>query len=835
MQKKSDLPVYFLHLLTLNGFAIVQPVLDVLGGSTEFFVARGSHQTDLVVLVAVLVFGLPLILLTGYKLITKLFTPALALTHYLVVMIFSVVIFLPVLKNSDLNGGWLAPAATGLGFLFAFAYRRYRGMRMFVSALSPASLIFAGLFLFGPISQELGPAQQTAATNKPLPKASDTPVVMLIFDELAVSALMDANRDIDESVFPNFKRLANHAHWYRNTSTVAGSTTLAVPAVLTGKYPQEFVTQSFKNYPHTLFRLLANSHRMNVYESTTSLCAPALCPHGNKHAPSTAARITLLLADVSAVFAHIVAPESMRSNLPVINMTWDNYWQLGESLAYQRHNYGGRLSQMAHFIDSIKAQDTTGLHFMHVNFPHVPYQYLPSGNRYQGEWTLPSLDFSTNRWSGNRWLITQAYQRYLLQLAAADLMLGRLLDRLQSEKLFDKTMLIVLADHGVSFLPNSGRRDAPPFRVLERDILPVPLFIKYPNQNNAGVSDENVETIDIVPTIADVLNIPAFPGTDGRSLLGSEPLRPEKRAFHGYKDFRRYTPALDGEAKYATLRWKQGIFANASGVDGLFRIGKQRHLVGSRTASLPVGRHEGLAIQLDMPALYAAVDPHSGFVPAQVSGSLQLNPPQTKPELAIAVNGVIRAVTQAYRASGRYLFAAMVPETAFDTGQNRVSVYLLAHASDDAVKLLTGARQPVAHTGAGSWTLGTDTLSNGETQLAIDKTGLKGKLEYAILDGGTVEFFGWALDVAGHDVADKIIIFDNGKSVYANVTSMPRGEGTLYKVPDALLTGFQFIIPASVLNIHNASDIRLFAVSKNGYASELDYFAAYRWRKNSGQ
>ena len=49
----------------------------------------------------------------------------------------------------------------------------------------------------------------------------------------------------------------------------------------------------------------------------------------------------------------------------------------------------------------------------------------------------------------------------------------------------------------------------------------MPLFVKEPGQTEGDVSDANVLTIDVLPTIADVLDIEIPFEVDGRSALGA--------------------------------------------------------------------------------------------------------------------------------------------------------------------------------------------------------------------------------------------------------------------------------------------------------------------------
>jgi len=822
-----------LHIFALSGFAIAQPVFDLLGDNADFFVARGSQFTDLIVLVCVLVFGLSIIMAGVYTLLSVISRRALQLTHLTMVAVLLGVIFLPVIKKLGLAEGLVLPLAGMIGVLFSFAYYRLKGLRLFVSAVSPLSLVFAMLFVFGSAAKELRQSTEAMTNSTAGLSASDTPVVMVIFDEFALTALMDAERNVDKTVFPNFHKLSESASWYRNATTIATSTMLAVPGILTGNYPKEFVSQSFLNYPDTLFTMLANSHRMNVYESTTTLCAPELCTDSVKLSKPALLRNKFLLADVSAIYLHILAPASLASKLPVINMTWENYWQLDEAAGWKRHNYGGRLTQLRYFVDSISNTTPPGLHLVHANFPHVPYQYLPSGSRYQGEWELPGLDFSKDQWGENLWLISQAYQRFLLQAATADLLIGELVEHLKSIDIYDEAMIIITADHGLSFHPNGNRRDAPPLSNLARDVLPVPLFIKYPRQTVGAISDENVETIDILPTIAEVLGIEAAPKMDGRSLLGSEPLRSEKLAFHAYDKFLQFRGSADGEAKYETLKWKHNIFKNASGLDGLYKIGEYAEITGSRLESLATREVEGLQISLNTPGLYTAFDPNDGFVPSRISGAIQFSEATDGSSVVISINGIVRAVTQLYSADDQgFKYSAMVPEHAFREGNNAVAALLVSVDENGKLELLAEPGQLSRSSNTDekeTWILEDDRIVGDYRDLPIVASKLKGNLEYAKLDGGTMEFFGWALDVAESETVDSVMIFEDGQYIYLNTTGMPREEGALNGAPDVYIIGFQFIIPTNLFKAVGESDIRLFAISKYGYATELEYFEGYEW------
>ena len=66
---------------------MVQPVLDLLGNNADFFVARGTQPIDLIALLLVLIFGLPLLLAIIYKLLSKISNGGLLVVHHFMVAI----------------------------------------------------------------------------------------------------------------------------------------------------------------------------------------------------------------------------------------------------------------------------------------------------------------------------------------------------------------------------------------------------------------------------------------------------------------------------------------------------------------------------------------------------------------------------------------------------------------------------------------------------------------------------------------------------------------------------------------------------------------------------
>ena len=95
-------------------------------------------------------------------------------------------------------------------------------------------------------------------------------------------------------------------------------------------------------------------------------------------------------------------------------------------------------------------------------------------------------------------------------VAAADAVIGRFLDDLRAEGVYDRASIILLSDHGEG-LGDHGEEEHGV--LLYREALQVPLMLKLPKSRQHGKSvSAPVELIDIFPTILDQQ-------AEGRSLL----------------------------------------------------------------------------------------------------------------------------------------------------------------------------------------------------------------------------------------------------------------------------------------------------------------------------
>jgi len=500
-----------LHLFALVQIGVAYPLYDLLSRYPEFFVARQSQPVDIGLFVLAVSFALPAVL-SGIQLVAYGIDRRLGrLTHLLMVAALFLALALSVLSRVVGHPAALLVSLASC-LVMTFLYWRTRVGRLFVTFLAPAIVLVPALFLLnGQIAPLLRPAEPELRVSDS-GVAFGAPIIFIVFDELPTFALLNDEGHLDADLYPNLSALADTAYWFRNATTVATGTVLAIPPILTGQFPDRFVMPHQGEYPDNLFTWLGEDYDLNVQEAVSVLCPRTLC--GTGRLPATRSRLRHLLLDSLAIYLNIVASDLLPGELPIITQSWEDFWGSAEPGGQM---YEHRLLQLDDFVDRIHVTDKPGLDFIHINFPHIPYEYLPSGRRYPEGWLMPGLDFATDVWIGSEWQSEQAYQRFVMQLRALDGWLGTLLQRLRSLQLFERSLIVVTADHGVSFTPGASRRDTPPLENLESSILPVPLIIKAPYQSEGVISHRNAETIDIIPTLAEILHRPVTWAVDGTS------------------------------------------------------------------------------------------------------------------------------------------------------------------------------------------------------------------------------------------------------------------------------------------------------------------------------
>jgi hypothetical protein len=687
--------IRLLHLAALTGFALGQPLYDVLGQNGEFFVAHRVDRLDILLLIAWFSILVPVVLwalVAAGQRVHRRVGDALML---LAVGALTMVIVLPPAGNGAVTDATELVTVSALhGVLAALLYARFAGVRQFLTLLSPAAIVFPVVFLAQP---EMRPFVHPAAATATPPAvvSGKTPVVFVIFDQLPLTSLLDGTGAIDSKAFPAFGSLAADGVWYRNATTVADFTGWAVPAILTGSYPGYHHVPTVADYPHNLFTALGGPYRIESTEPITHLCPDALCPEERE--PRSERQVSML-SDLWVVYQQIVLPDELTEDLPRVTDNWRDFartrnWQQRWVTARDED----RLEPMRALIDSISATDPQPtLYFTHILLPHEPYIYLPDGRHAASGGDSIGLQ-AKGRWSTDPWFSTQTYRWHLEQLGCADFLLGGLIDRLKHEGLYDRALIVVTSDHGVSFRPGMPMKGFSSNTIP--DIVPVPLIIKPPQYAGVHVSDRNVQSIDILPTIADILHAKLPFQTEGVSILGGAPPAPGKKMYYGGAARTADLPPSLHDAVMEGAARKKALFGDSSPANmWLPAAAPFRELIGQRVEDLDVGTDSDLRVQLDAPWRYAKVDLKDPLIPARVEGRVRGRGAATSQTLAVAVNGTLAGTT---KSAGNPLpsageWAALTNPSLFKSGANAIDVYEVGDEHGHAVlhPALRSSRRP---------------------------------------------------------------------------------------------------------------------------------------------
>jgi hypothetical protein len=483
--------------------------------------------------------------------------------------------------------------------------------------------------------------------------------VVVIFDEFPTDDLLRPDGKIDAKRFPNFARLASISTWFPNAHTVYDSSFKAVPAILDAKLPARGTAPDLRSHQPSVYHLMDRlGYDVYKVESATAVCPPRICPGTRTRRPGVLDRL----------------------------------------------KGSGRTPRFHKWIGSIRKRERPAFYLHHTLLPHEPWLHLPSGrpNRPYGEDPIKGINTAVG--FDDAELSEHNHARHLLQVGYTDHELGRLLARLRRTGLLRRALLAVTADHGYSFdIGAKSRRLVSEDNVEE--VAPVPLFIKAPGQMEGQVDESLVRTIDIVPTIADLLGTELWWPNAGHSVY-SEASRERDELVIVTRNLRKQIridkEELEQRRAANRLRWGRlfGTGAHSELVfgdpwAGVYRVGPNRELLDKKVAGLNLGQPVARALTVARgqnagdaaPAgvrpeianadLLRDVRPGDAIRPNRVTGRLAGAPAVGVRELALALNGRIRAVGRSFRLGRRpaEYFSFVVPERTLRTGANRVQLF----------------------------------------------------------------------------------------------------------------------------------------------------------------
>jgi hypothetical protein len=655
--------------------AVAQPVLDLVGRAPEFLVAHDLLGLELAVVMVGFVVVPPLVVAAVIVGLLRL-SPTVGRVALAAVTVALVALALLPLVDRLLpvRVRYVAAVAVILAGGFAFAHGRSGHVRAAVRAGLIAPVLSVGVFLLASPAGGLSITSSTAGVA--VEAGEPRPIVVVVFDEFPTASLLDDAGELDAVRYPNFARLAERSTWYAGARTIAHGTQHAIPALLTGTYPEEGRQPVASHHPTNLFALLSRQYDVHAIEPITRLCPPEVC--GGDERPPQRARLGALARDARVIHGLAALPAGVARHLPDVTQEWagfaaDEDFDFGSAADEELDADPGRL--LARFLDSLGPAEDPVLHYLHVLVPHSPWRYLPDGQRYPGARWIAGRQ--QGEWVGDPWQVAQGQQRHLLQVQAVDRFVGEFLDRLEETGLMDDAVVVVTADHGVAFRP--GGRLRTPHPTTYSDLAYVPLFVRVPGESEGEVVERTVEIVDIVPTIADVIGMDLPTAVDGHDLREPDvPARPERLwlARGRWEEF----PGVVADPRHPVEVRQRVLGPLPRGAD-LFLLGTWGDLVGQPLADVsldlvPIG------VGIEEAPLLDDVHPSGEVLPAFLRGCVDDVRAGTSAErgdeVLLALNGVVAASTQLSEDDdGATCFSAVMAADRFVEGRNEVTVHLV--------------------------------------------------------------------------------------------------------------------------------------------------------------
>jgi hypothetical protein len=484
---------------------------------------------------------------------------------------------------------------------------------------------------------------------------------------------------VDAKRFPGFAALARGSTWYRDNSTVADFTGRAVPAIETGNNPDYTTLPISSDQPNSIFSLLGGQYKFNVVEPVTDVCPGSLCPNANSSgpAPSQRTRLQQLVDDLWIVQKKLILPPALANKQPDVSATFGNFGNNGDN-GQTAGNFAQDLfvpPSRDEFQTWAKKIPSGGrsFNFIHMELPHEPFHFLPDGRSYNNSSISDVAGPNAQKWAAGEGGVATTQQRHIIQTGYADRLTGLLVSDLKKRGIWDKAMVVVTADHGIDFDPKTYRRIASPGDF--GGIANSPLFIKYPGQRKGTISNLHTRTVDIVPTIAQELDVKLPYKTLGKPISEAKP--------GGTVTIKNGLKTTVSEPFSKMLAERRALLQRNSlrfGRDtGLWQLGPRSDLLGKAVPPLS-GAASSPSATLDDAHGNADLwdDVKTGgegklpsFVAAKLTGV------NGNSLIAISVNGRVAATCRSFLFSGDTWAGAVIPTQTLRNGRNSIGIYLI--------------------------------------------------------------------------------------------------------------------------------------------------------------
>jgi hypothetical protein len=382
--------------------------------------------------------------------------------------------------------------------VFVISVKYAPALQTYVSYLAVLAVVITLMFVWRCVQS--GFPKENSEIENQMPNEKLHPILFLVFDELSLQRIMK-DGEINRELFPNFAALAADSVWFQNAMTNHFETAEALPTILTGRVTPTADTPN-------IFELLGTKYRINVMETDMGFESD-IC-RGRKWKGECRSA------------GSFVAKDPMYSFKFIQDVAYGYF--LGGGL--EKHvlftpEYHMTLNDELEFVlQNIKANQPAQCIYWHISIPHSPFIFSNDGRLVDGAPTyfpIPGTPLRVN--------FDQAVAKYVEQVRFSDSVLGKILNRLKSEHLYENTVIFMMSDHGLRVWNDLYNHVDETARV--------PVFLHAPGITPSK-STIDFQLMDVVPTLLDLVGHPIkSTDFDGVSALSNSSAQ-RKRIFHFY-------------------------------------------------------------------------------------------------------------------------------------------------------------------------------------------------------------------------------------------------------------------------------------------------------------
>lgn len=301
---------------------------------------------------------------------------------------------------------------------------------------------------------------------------AEGPILIMWFDEFPSYTIFNEDLDIRDE-FRNLKNLSKESYIFPFNQALASSS-------------YESLNLTFKEFEFN--NKLIEDYDVKFIEPISNICPYLNCNYSK--------RLSNLqyMQDLIAILLNVLNYEFLSGFTPSIDDRFGDFWS--ENKQVYEDYWEVDFKTLNNLTMNISKDDFI---FAHIFLPHTPWKYFSDGETYsiqpnnarsfflEEKYVVLENNMYTTRYEWiksfeNYNYIIDESSRQINQVLYLDLLIGKIINNLKDQGLYDTATIIIASDHGINVSKEGAYRSLNDKNYV--DILNTPLIIKTPLQSN---------------------------------------------------------------------------------------------------------------------------------------------------------------------------------------------------------------------------------------------------------------------------------------------------------------------------------------------------------------